>query len=218
PGQGVFQAGGGLAAGRALIGCGLAAWSSRPESRVAALLTLTGFAWFCGTFAGSDIAAVTALGAAMLTFHRGVLFHAIVTYPGGRLSGGWLTVAVVALGYAYAVVVPVAQDNVATIVMVSLVLAATGVGYLRAAVPAWYGHRGSLPHPQPPCPQRGGRWASDWLSDYRGTHGGREVDSPAVNVLLRYARCPTLRQWQNRLSDSHRSRSIRVEGYGPLLH
>jgi signal transduction histidine kinase len=135
PGQSLFQASGDLAAGLALIVCGLAAWSARPESRVGALLTLTGFAWFCGTLAGSDIAAVAALGAAVLTFHRGVLFHAIVTYPGGRLSGGWLTVAVVALGYVCAVVVPVAQDNVATIVMVFLVLAATVAGYLRAAGP-----------------------------------------------------------------------------------
>jgi signal transduction histidine kinase len=135
PGQSLSQAGGDLAAGLALIVCGLAAWSSRPESRVGALLTLTGFVWFLGTFAGSGIAAVAALGAAVLTFHRGVLFHAIVTYPDGRLSGGRLTVAVVALGYAYAVVVPVAQNNVATIAMVFLVLAATGAGYLRAAGP-----------------------------------------------------------------------------------
>jgi signal transduction histidine kinase len=135
PGQSLLQAGGDLAAGLALILCGLAAWSGRPESRVGALLTLTGFAWFLGTLAGSDIAAVAALGAALLTFHRGVLFHAIVTYPGGRLSGGWLVVAVVALGYAYAVVVPVAQNSVATIVMVFLVLAATVAGYVRAAGP-----------------------------------------------------------------------------------
>ena len=161
PGQSLGQAAGDLVTGLALIGCGLAAWSARPESRVGALLTLTGFAWFLGTLASSDIAAVAALGAAVLTFHRGVLFHAIGTYPGGRLTGGWLTVAVVALGYAYAVVVPVAQDNVATIVMVSLVLAATGVGYLRAAVPAWYGHRGSLRDPEPRCAQRRRRWPSD---------------------------------------------------------
>ena len=135
PGQSLFQAGGDLVTGLALIVCGLAAWSSRPESRVGALLTLTGFAWFLGTFARSDIAAVAALGAAVLTFHRGVLFHAIVTYPGGRRSGGRLVVAVVALGYAYAVVVPVAQNNVATIVMVFLVLAAAGAGYIRAAGP-----------------------------------------------------------------------------------
>jgi signal transduction histidine kinase len=134
PGQSLAQAAGDLVTGLALIVCGLTAWSSRPESRVGALLTLTGFAWFLGTFASSDIAAVAALGAALLTFHRGVLFHAIITYPGGRLSGGRLIVAVVALGYVYAVVVPVAQNNAATIVMVLLVLAATGAG-IRAAGP-----------------------------------------------------------------------------------
>jgi hypothetical protein len=135
PGQGLVMAGGDLAAGLALIACGLAAWSSRPESRVGALLTLTGVAWFLGTFARSDIAALAALGAAVLTFHRGLLFHAILTYPGGRLSGNRLVAAVVALGYAYAVIVPVAQDNVATIIMVFLVLAAAGAGYVRAAGP-----------------------------------------------------------------------------------
>jgi signal transduction histidine kinase len=135
PGQSLLMAGGDLVTGLALIVCGLAAWSGRPESRVGALLTLTGFAWFFGTFAGSDIAAVAALGAALLTFHRGLLFHAIVTYPGGRLSRGRLIVAVVALGYAYAVIVPVAQNNVATIIMVFLVLAATVAGYLQAAGP-----------------------------------------------------------------------------------
>jgi signal transduction histidine kinase len=135
PGQSLSQACGDLVAGLALIGCGLAAWSGRPESRVGALLTLTGFAWFLGTLADSDIAAVAALGAALLTFHRGLLFHAIVTYPSGRLSGGRLIAAVVGLGYAYAVIVPVAQNNVATIVMVFLVLAATGAGYFRAAGP-----------------------------------------------------------------------------------
>jgi signal transduction histidine kinase len=135
PGQTLLMAGGDLAAGLALIGCGLAVWSGRPESRVGALLTLTGFAWFLGTFARSDIAGVAALGAAVLTFHRGLLFHAIVTYPSGRLSGSRLVSAAVALGYAYAVIVPVAQGNVATIIMVFLVLAAAGAGYVRAAGP-----------------------------------------------------------------------------------
>jgi signal transduction histidine kinase len=135
PGQSLLAAGGDLAAGLALIGCGLAAWSGRPESRVGVLLILTGVAWFVGTLARSDIAAVAALGAAVLTLHRGLLFHAILTYPGGRLSGGRLIAAVVALGYGYAVIVPVAQDDVATIIMVLLVLAAAGARYVRAAGP-----------------------------------------------------------------------------------
>jgi signal transduction histidine kinase len=133
PGQGQLAAGGDLVTGLALIVCGLAAWSGRPESRVGVLLTLTGVAWFLGTFARSDIAAVAAVGAAVLAVHRGLLFHAIVTYPRGRLSGSRLIAAVVVLGYAYAVIVPVAQDNLATIIMVFLVLAAAGAGYARAA-------------------------------------------------------------------------------------
>jgi len=135
PGQSLLAAGGDLVTGLALIVCGLAAWSGRPESRVGVLLTLTGVAWFLGTFARSDIAAVAAVGAAVLAVHRGLLFHAIVTYPRGRLSGGRLIPAVVVLGYAYAVIVPVAQDNVATIIMVFLVLAAAGAGYARASGP-----------------------------------------------------------------------------------
>jgi signal transduction histidine kinase len=135
PRQSLLAAGGDLATGLALIVCGLAAWSGRPESGVGVLLTFTGFAWFLGTFARSGIAAVAALGAAMLAFHRGPLFHAVVTYPGGRLSGGRLIAAVVALGYGYAVIVPVAQNNVATVIMVLLVLAAAGAGYARVAGP-----------------------------------------------------------------------------------
>src|SRR5262249_58286633 len=107
----------------------------RPESRVGVLLVLTGVAWFLGTFARSDIAAVAAVGAAVLALHRGLLFHAIVTYPRGRVSGGRLIAAVVVLGYAYAVIVPVAQDNVAAIIMVCLVLAAAMAGYARPAGP-----------------------------------------------------------------------------------
>jgi hypothetical protein len=42
--------------------------------------------------------------------------------------------------------------------------------------------------------------------------------SPAVNVVLRHVRCPTLQKWPNRPTKIDRSRSIRVGGYGPLLH
>ena len=90
PGQGLLAAGGDLAAGLALFVCGLAAWSGRPESLVGVLLTLTGVAWFLGTFARSDIVAVAAVGAAVLAVHRGLLFHAIVTYPHGPAVGGRL--------------------------------------------------------------------------------------------------------------------------------
>jgi hypothetical protein len=43
-------------------------------------------------------------------------------------------------------------------------------------------------------------------------------DGAAVNVVLRHVRCPTLQKWPNRPTKIDRSRSIRVGGYGPLLH
>jgi energy-converting hydrogenase Eha subunit C len=112
----------------------LIAWSLRPRSRVGLLLALTGFAWFLGTLAASDIELIAALGAAMLTIHRGPLFHAIIGYPSGRLSDR-LAVVVVTLGYADAAIVPIARNNVATSIVILLVVATTIRGYLRAAGP-----------------------------------------------------------------------------------
>jgi O-antigen ligase len=80
-------AAGDLAVGWAFIGCGLIGWARRPQSRIGILLTATGFAWFLGTLGGSSVAAIAAIGAATVTLHRGPLFHAIVGYPSGRLSG-----------------------------------------------------------------------------------------------------------------------------------
>jgi hypothetical protein len=46
-----------------------------------------------------------------------------------------------------------------------------------------------------------------------------EHDPPfAVNVRLRHVRFPTLQQWPHHRYTNYRSRSIRVGGYGPLLH
>jgi signal transduction histidine kinase len=134
PGQGLPVAGGDLAVGYAFIACGLIGWSRRPSSRVGALLTLTGFAWFAGTLAGSDIAAVAATGAAMLTLHRGPLIHAIIGYPSGRPPGR-PGLVVVAIGYAYAAFATIAWNNVVTIVVMLLVLVAVIRGYFLAAGP-----------------------------------------------------------------------------------
>ena len=47
---------------------------------------------------------------------------------------------------------------------------------------------------------------------------GEHEPPSAVNVLLRHVRFPTLRQWPHHRYTNYRSRSIRVGGYGPLLH
>jgi signal transduction histidine kinase len=98
------------------------------------LLTATGFAWFLGTLAESDVAAIAAFGAAMLTLHRGPLFHAIIGYPSGRPSSR-LELGVVAVGYVYAAAAPLARLDVATIVMALLVLVAASRRFLTATGP-----------------------------------------------------------------------------------
>jgi signal transduction histidine kinase len=133
-GQSLAAAMADLAVGWTLIGCGLLAWSRRPQSRIGLFLTLTGFAWFLGTLANSRIGAVAVLGTALLFLHRGPLCHAIVGYPNGRPSGR-LGMIVVVLCYAYAAAVPLARSSVVTVVVACLVLAATVWGYLLAAGP-----------------------------------------------------------------------------------
>jgi signal transduction histidine kinase len=132
--QSLPEAGADLAVGWALIACGLLGWSRRPQSRVGLLLTLTGFAWFLGTLAGSRIGGVATLGAALLFVHRGPLCHAIIGYPRGRALDR-LSVVVVAGVYVYAAAAPLARNDVVTIVVSFLVLAATIRGYARAAGP-----------------------------------------------------------------------------------
>ena len=109
-GQDLAEAGADLAVGWVLIGCGLIGWTRRPESRTGLLLAMTGFAWFLGTLAVSDIAVIAALGAAALTIHRGPLFHAIVGYPSGRIAGR-LALTVVILGYACAAIAPIGAQQ-----------------------------------------------------------------------------------------------------------
>jgi signal transduction histidine kinase len=133
-GQSLAAAVADLAVGWTLIGCGLLLWSRRPHSRIGLFLTLTGFAWFLGTLAGSRVEAVAVLGTALLFVHRGPLWHAIVGYPGGRPPGR-LGITVVVLCYVYAAAVPLARNSVVTVVVAFLVLAATVWGYLLAAGP-----------------------------------------------------------------------------------
>jgi signal transduction histidine kinase len=133
-GQSLPGAGADLVVGWTLIACGLVGWSRRPQSRVGPLIALAGFAWFFGTLAGSTIGVVAAFGSAVLFLHRGPLCHAIIGYPGGRLSHR-LGVIVVAAAYVYAAVLSLARNNVVTIIVTFAVLAATIWGYALAAGP-----------------------------------------------------------------------------------
>src|SRR6266851_2965117 len=88
-----------LLAGWAMIACGLAGWSRRPQSRSGALLAAAGFAWFAPNFAATGVTALGWLSAHALYLHRGPLVHLVLTYPRGRLVRR-LDVAAVAVGYA----------------------------------------------------------------------------------------------------------------------
>jgi signal transduction histidine kinase len=120
-----------LITGWTLIACGLVAWSRRPDSRSGALMAATGFCWFLGNFATSGVAVVDWLGAHALYVYRGPLIHLLVTYPSGRLSSR-LDLVAVAVGYAAAVVTPVWQSEIATIVLAVLLVAVCARSYLRA--------------------------------------------------------------------------------------
>jgi signal transduction histidine kinase len=123
-----------LLVGWTLIACGLIGSARRPQSRVGLLLTLTGFAWFLGTLTGSRFGPVGTVGTALVLLHRGPLYHAIIGYPRGRLSGR-LSLAVAVACYVYAAAVPLARNDVVTIVVAVALLAVTMRGWTLAAGP-----------------------------------------------------------------------------------
>ena len=123
-----------LAAGWVLTGSGLIAWSRRPRSRVGPLMVLSGYAWFLGTLAGSDLGLLATMGGVFLMIHRAPLMHAIIGYPSGRVSGGMNVTLVIAM-YAYAAVAPLAQEDAVTIVITATLVATATWAYHRSAGP-----------------------------------------------------------------------------------
>jgi signal transduction histidine kinase len=90
------------AVGIGLLASGQLARAGRKQSRVGAVLTASGFAWFLGTFGGW-----------LLYLHRGVLAHLILSFPEGRLPSRAGRAQVIA-GYGYAAIYPVANSAYAT--------------------------------------------------------------------------------------------------------
>jgi signal transduction histidine kinase len=121
-----------LLTGWSLIGCGLAGWARRPESRSGALLAAVGFAWFVPDFAATGAGPLGWLGAHALYLHRGPLVQLVLTYPEGRVRGRVEGAAVVA-GYAAAVVTPVWGSRAGTVALAVLAVAVAARGYVRAA-------------------------------------------------------------------------------------
>jgi signal transduction histidine kinase len=119
-----------LAVGWCLIGCGFIASARRPESRSGVLMSATGFAWFLGNFAGVGVGVVAWVAAHGLYLHRGPLFQLLLTYPSGRRPSR-LTGAAIAVFYAAAVITPVWQSEIATILLAALLPGVCGYEYAR---------------------------------------------------------------------------------------
>ena len=121
-----------LLTGWCLIGCGLAAWSRRPQSLSGGLLAVAGFAWFVPDFGATGAGLLYWLGAHARYLHRGPLVQLVLTYPRGRVRGR-VDSAAIAAGYAAAVVQPI-WDSTAGAVALASCLVAIAVGrYVRAA-------------------------------------------------------------------------------------
>jgi len=120
-----------LLAGWCLVGCGLAGWARRPQSRSGALLAAAGFAWFVPGFAATGVGLLGWLGAHALYLHRGPLVQLVLTYPRGRVRGR-VEGAAVAAGYAAAVVTPVWGGRVGTVALAAVLVAVAVRGYGRA--------------------------------------------------------------------------------------
>src|SRR5215472_8757785 len=118
--------------GWAMIGCGLAGWARRPQSRSGALLAAAGFAWFVYDFAASGAGLLGWLGAHALYLHRGPLVQLVLTYPQGRVRGR-VEGAAVGAGYAAAVVTPAWDSRAGAAVLAALLVAVAARGCLRAA-------------------------------------------------------------------------------------
>lgn len=118
------------ATGVVVIGLGLSLALLRPRRQIGLVLTAAGAAWFLGglTVVPGDIGAA----AAALTFlHRGVMAHAIIALPTGRLATPAARAAVL-VGYVICLIPPLWTNVMAT----TVVCAAFAIGVVASAARA----------------------------------------------------------------------------------
>ena len=116
-----------LAVGATFIGCGAVIRERRPREPVGWLFVATGLTWFLGTFAASDHAVLSSVGAALLYVHRGPLVQLVLSYPTGRLESR-LDRVIVAAAYLDGFVVALAQNDAVTVALVGATVAAAALG------------------------------------------------------------------------------------------
>jgi signal transduction histidine kinase len=78
-----------LAAGWALVVCGVAAWVRRPSSRFGVLLVAAGCAWFLAELNNPGVGSpvIFTVGLVLFAVCPALVAHAALAYPGGRLAG-----------------------------------------------------------------------------------------------------------------------------------
>ena len=121
-----------LAVGVCLAVTGAVISAVEPRSRLGLLLWIAALAWFLPNFRGSAFALLAQLASVTILLHRAVLFHAIVSFPDGRVPRVGERI-VVGLAYATALgtvsrgEVPALMWSVAALVaFVAIVLTRTG--------------------------------------------------------------------------------------------
>jgi signal transduction histidine kinase len=118
--------------GMVLVVCGAVAWERRRESWSGPLMLLAGGAWFAGTIASFA-----------LFWHRGPLVHLHLSYPTGRMRRR-SAIAAVGLAYLDALIVPLADSGVLTVVLAVLVALAAVDVFVRTSGPARWAGRPAL--------------------------------------------------------------------------
>lgn len=74
-----------LLGGWGFVAAGLFAWSRRPDRRVGALMTFTGFSWFASACVASDNPLVFSLAILLCNVFAAALMHLLLTFPDGEL-------------------------------------------------------------------------------------------------------------------------------------
>jgi signal transduction histidine kinase len=120
-----------LAAGWSMIGCGLAAWSLRPQSNAGVMMTATGFSWFAGNFVTAESTWLAWVSAHALFWYRGPLVDLVLSYPRGRPASP-VDRAAIGGGYAAAVLTPIWQSEAASVALAGCLVAVASASYLRA--------------------------------------------------------------------------------------
>ena len=103
--------------GLTFIACGILAWERWGAQGAETLLAATGVTWFLGNFSTD-----------LLYLHRGPLTQLLLAYPGWRPRSR-LDLAAIAAGYCAALVAPLWQSEVTTMVFAVALVAVSACGY-----------------------------------------------------------------------------------------